>query len=166
VGFPNVNHIDTAICGCGRQKCHLGAQRQLRAVKDLTGLPAMVETPIATRIIAVGPRKLEGILRDSEGVAGLVIFAHGAGSSRLSPRNNYVAERLGERGIATLLFDLLTEEEALDRANVFDIPLLSGRMIEAVRWARGEPELSDRTIGLFGASTGAAAAVLITSSLS
>jgi dienelactone hydrolase len=120
----------------------------------------MVETPIATRIIAVGPRKLEAILRDSEGVAGLVIFAHGAGSSRLSPRNNYVAERLGERGIATLLFDLLTEEEALDRANVFDIPLLSGRMIEAVRWARGEPELSDRTIGLFGASTGAAAALV------
>jgi dienelactone hydrolase len=120
----------------------------------------MVETSLATRIIAVGPGRLEGILRDPEGAAGLVIFAHGAGSSRLSPRNNYVAERLGARGIATLLFDLLTEGEALDRANVFDIPLLSGRMIEAIRWARGEPELSGRTIGLFGASTGAAAALV------
>jgi len=120
----------------------------------------MVETSTEKRIVAVGPRKLEGILRDSEGAAGLVIFAHGAGSSRLSTRNNYVAERLGKRGITTLLFDLLTEEEALDRANVFDIPLLSGRMIEAVRWARDEPELSERTIGLFGASTGAAAALV------
>jgi dienelactone hydrolase len=120
----------------------------------------MVKTSLETRIIAVGPRKLEGILRDPEGASGLVIFAHGAGSSRLSPRNNYVAGRLGQRGIATLLFDLLTEEEALDRANVFDIPLLSGRMIEAIRWARGEPGLSGRTIGLFGASTGAAAALV------
>lgn len=120
----------------------------------------MVKTSLETRIIAVGPRKLEGILRDPEGAVGLVIFAHGAGSSRLSPRNNYVADRLGQRGIATLLFDLLTEEEALDRANVFDIPLLSGRMIEAIRWVRGEPELSGRTIGLFGASTGAAAALV------
>jgi dienelactone hydrolase len=90
----------------------------------------------------------------------LVIFAHGAGSSRLSPRNNYVAERLGARRIATLLFDLLTEGEALDRANVFDIPLLSGRMIDAVRWARGEPGSSGQAIGLFGASTGAAAALV------
>jgi len=120
----------------------------------------MSGTSIATRIIAVGPRKLEGILRDADDAASLVIFAHGAGSSRLSPRNNYVAARLGERGIATLLFDLLTEDEALDRANVFDIPLLSGRMVEAVRWARGEPGLSERSIGLFGASTGAAAALV------
>ena len=120
----------------------------------------MVETSTEKRIVAVGPMKLEGILRDPEGAAGLVIFAHGAGSSRLSPRNNYVADRLGARGIATLLFDLLTEGEARDRANVFDIPLLSGRMVEAVRWARDQPEMSGRTIGLFGASTGAAAALV------
>ncbi len=120
----------------------------------------MAETSAETRVVAVGPKRLEGILRDPEGAIGLVIFAHGAGSSRLSPRNNYVAERLRARGIATLLFDLLTEGEALDRANVFDIPLLSGRMIDAVRWARGEPELSGLSIGLFGASTGAAAALI------
>lgn len=120
----------------------------------------MAENSTETRFVAIGPMKLEGTLREPEGAIGLVIFAHGAGSSRLSPRNNYVADRLGERGIATLLFDLLTEEEALDRANVFDIPLLGGRMVEAVRWARDEPKLSGRTIGLFGASTGAAAALV------
>ena len=120
----------------------------------------MIETSIKKRIVAVGTRKLEGILRDPEGAGRLVIFAHGAGSSRRSPRNNHVADRLFEEGFATLLFDLLTETEALERVNVFDIPLLSERMIEAVRWARGEAELSARRIGLFGASTGAAAALV------
>lgn len=115
---------------------------------------------IEKRIVSVGSRNLEGILRGVDGAIGLVIFAHGAGSSRLSPRNNHVAERLGARGIATLLFDLLTEAEAADRANVFDIPLLSERMIEAVRWARDEPHLAGLPIGLFGASTGAAAALV------
>jgi len=111
-------------------------------------------------IVAVGPRGLEGILRVPRKSIGLVVFAHGAGSSRLSPRNNFVAEQLEKKGIATLLFDLLTEAEAADRNNVFDIPLLSERMIEAVGWVRGEPELSDLPIGLFGSSTGAAAALV------
>jgi dienelactone hydrolase len=120
----------------------------------------MAESSTAKRIVTVGPKQLEGILRRPRSSSGLVIFAHGAGSSRLSPRNNYVADRLAYRAIATLLFDLLTEEEAGDRANVFDIPLLSERMIDAVRWARNEPELSDLPLGLFGASTGAAAALV------
>lgn len=115
---------------------------------------------IEKRYITVGSKELEGILRVPGDVIGLVVFAHGAGSSRLSPRNNFVAERLGEKGIATLLFDLLTEEEALDRTNVFDIPLLSERMIEAIEWARAEPELSSLPVGLFGSSTGAAAALV------
>lgn len=112
------------------------------------------------RIVSVGAKRLEGILRMPPFACGLVIFAHGAGSSRLSPRNNYVAERLGARGIATLLFDLLTEDEAADRANVFDIGLLGQRVREAVRWAREAPEVSGLPIGLFGASTGAAAALV------
>lgn len=112
------------------------------------------------RIVSVGAKRLEGILRMPPTACGLVIFAHGAGSSRLSPRNNYVAERLGERGIATLLFDLLTEDEAADRANIFDIGLLGQRVREAVRWARTAPEVSGLPIGLFGASTGAAAALV------
>jgi pimeloyl-ACP methyl ester carboxylesterase len=115
---------------------------------------------MAKRIVSVGPGKLEGILRDRDGARGLVIFAHGAGSSRLSPRNNHVAEQFGARGIATLLFDLLTDAEARDRANVFDIPLLSERMIEAIGWARADPGLSRLPVGLFGASTGAAAALV------
>lgn len=112
------------------------------------------------RIVRVGPKQLEGILRLPPAPTGLVIFAHGAGSSHLSPRNNHVAEALGARGIATLLFDLLTEDEAADRANVFDIPLLSSRMVAAADWARQRPELARLPVGYFGASTGAAAALV------
>lgn len=112
------------------------------------------------RIVKIGSKALEGILRQPKGSSGLVIFAHGAGSSRLSPRNNYVAKELGMLGIATLLFDLLTEEEVIDRNNVFDIRLLSQRLTEAVEWAQVEPGLSGLPIGLFGASTGAAAALV------
>jgi putative phosphoribosyl transferase len=95
-----------------------------------------------------------------EGVAGTIIFAHGSGSSRFSPRNRYVAEQLNAAGFATLLFDLLTPEEASDRQNVFDIGLLGQRMIEAVDSVRNWPAVSYLPIGLFGASTGAAAALV------
>jgi pimeloyl-ACP methyl ester carboxylesterase len=94
----------------------------------------------------------------------LVIFAHGSGSSRLSPRNAYAAERLNARGCATLLFDLLTESEGADRRNVFDIALLAGRVTEAIAWARTAPSLATLPIGLFGASTGAAAAIVAAAS--
>jgi dienelactone hydrolase len=117
-----------------------------------------------SRGVAVGPGRRGGILRRPASPLGLVVFAHGAGSSRSSPRNNRVAERLAERGLASLLFDLLTEEEAASRANVFDIPLLGSRVVEAIRWARGEPALSGLPIGLFGASTGAAAALVAAAS--
>ena len=120
----------------------------------------MPDTAEAKRIVAVGNKRLEGILRLPADPIGLVIFAHGAGSSHLSPRNNRVAEALGQRRIATLLFDLLTLGEAADRANVFDIPLLSARMIEALDWAQDQPGLSALPIGLFGSSTGAAAALV------
>jgi dienelactone hydrolase len=112
------------------------------------------------QIVSVGGKGLEGVLRLPPGALGLVVFAHGAGSSHRSVRNNFVAEELGKRAIATLLFDLLTEEETLDRANVFDIALLSTRMIEAIEWVRGNPDIPDLPIGLFGASTGAAAALV------
>ncbi|WP_413717566.1 dienelactone hydrolase family protein [Silicimonas sp. MF1-12-2] len=90
----------------------------------------------------------------------LIVFAHGSGSSRLSPRNRAVAEALAEQGFATLLFDLLTEAEARDRANVFDIPLLAERVGAAIRWVRASPNLGALALGLFGASTGAAAALV------
>ena len=90
----------------------------------------------------------------------LVVFAHGSGSSRRSPRNVAVAERLRRDGLATLLFDLLTDHEAQDRRLVFDIDLLARRLAAAVERASAEPDLDGMPIGLFGASTGAAAALV------
>jgi putative phosphoribosyl transferase len=112
------------------------------------------------RLVTIGPMQLEGILTVPEPVSGLVIFAHGSGSSRLSPRNTYVAEQLQQRFIATLLFDLLTEEEANDRRNVFHVPLLADRLEEAVSWTFCDPDTAGLPIGLFGASTGSAAALV------
>jgi len=89
-----------------------------------------------------------------------VVFAHGSGSSRRSPRNVAVAERLRRDGLATLLFDLLTDHEAQDRRLVFDIDLLARRLAAAVERASAEPDLDGMPIGLFGASTGAAAALV------
>lgn len=119
---------------------------------------SVVSASADKRTVRVGALGLEGILGVPEGAVGLVVFAHGSGSSRLSPRNTYVAERLQEVGLGTLLFDLLTEREADNRANVFDIPLLAERVEEAVRWAR--QELEPLQIGVFGSSTGAAAALI------
>ncbi len=90
---------------------------------------------------------------------GTVIFVHGSGSSRHSPRNRYVAGVLGDAGLATLLCDLLTPDEELDRDRVFDIPLLTDRLEEVTRWVRAQPELTGTRVGYFGASTGAGAAL-------
>jgi len=120
---------------------------------------------ITPKKIELGEHKLGGILAAPEAAKGLVIFAHGSGSSRFSPRNTFVAETLQQRGFATLLFDLLTEREALDRRNVFDISLLGERVAEAVAWANGQDETKDFPIGLFGASTGAAAALVAAADL-
>jgi pimeloyl-ACP methyl ester carboxylesterase len=90
---------------------------------------------------------------------GLVVFAHGSGSGRFSPRNAYAAHALQERGFATLLFDLLTPGESADRRNVFDIDLLARRVSEAIDWARADGRTRTLSIGLFGASTGAGAAL-------
>lgn len=97
-----------------------------------------------------------GVPRDPVGV---VVFAHGSGSSRRSPRNRFVAEALERRGIATVLADLLTEPEAESRANVFDVELLAGRLREVARWGLGEVG-GGLPLGYFGASTGAAAALI------
>lgn len=91
---------------------------------------------------------------------GLVLFAHGTGSSRFSPRNRYVAGVLRRQGCATLLFDLLTERESAVRATVFDVELLAARLGRAADWARSQPELATLKLGYFGASTGAAAALV------
>ena len=103
---------------------------------------------------------LPGLLDLPSNATGIVIFAHGSGSSHMSPRNRTVARALNQSGIATLLFDLLMPEEEFDRANVFDIPLLAGRLVVATRWVRDQPELASLAIGYFGASTGAGAALM------
>ncbi|HXY57147.1 MAG TPA: dienelactone hydrolase family protein [Methylocystis sp.] len=110
--------------------------------------------------VAIGARELEGILNLPQAPMGLIVFAHGSGSSRFSPRNNFVAERLVGCGFATLLLDLLTDEEARDRRNVFDIELLGARVDDAMAWAAQASDFRDLPIGLFGASTGAAAALV------
>ncbi|MEF3366178.1 alpha/beta family hydrolase [Methylocystis sp. 9N] len=119
----------------------------------------MTTNAIMASDVAIGPLGLEGALYRPQRPKGLIIFAHGSGSSRFSPRNKYVAARLVDGGFACLLFDLLTAQEAEDRRNVFDIPLLGARVKEAIDWA-GESELRSLQIGLFGASTGAAAALV------
>ena len=103
---------------------------------------------------------LEAVLGVPADAQGLVIFAHGSGSGRLSPRNNYVAARLREAGIATLLLDLLTPREELDRSNVFDIALLAQRLRSAVEWAASQPAIAALQPCYFGASTGAGAALM------
>jgi len=120
---------------------------------------------IEQREVRIAPLGLLGALRIPTSAHSLVLFAHGSGSSRLSPRNMMVAEALNTRGIATLLFDLLTPAEERDRANVFDIPLLAERLVAAVRWIDHEQELAKLPLGLFGASTGAAAALVAAAEL-
>jgi putative phosphoribosyl transferase len=109
--------------------------------------------------VRIEPDGLNGLLGVPEDAEGIVIFAHGSGSGRLSPRNNYVAAALRRRRLATLLLDLLTAVEERDRRNVFDIDLLASRLALATRWIAGRSETADLRLGYFGASTGAAAAL-------
>ena len=102
----------------------------------------------------------QGLLGLPTGSVGIVLFAHGSGSSRLSPRNRFVAEALQRAGLATLLFDLLTEDQAAHRANVFDIALLPERLDQAASWVGDSTAVQSLPLGFFGASTGAAAALV------
>lgn len=109
--------------------------------------------------IILGEVALDGILGIPPDPKGIVIFAHGSGSGRLSPRNNFVARHLQQNGLATLLLDLLTPDEAEDRRNVFDIDLLADRVLLTKAWLEQEPRTKKMGIGYFGASTGAGAAL-------
>jgi putative phosphoribosyl transferase len=125
----------------------------------VTDAAAPDTSPVAREVsIQNGEITLAGDLTVPAGAHGTVVFAHGSGSSRLSPRNRLVARRLNVARLATLLFDLLTEEESQDRWNVFHIPLLGARLLAADRWLRVQP-VGGLPIGYFGASTGAAAAL-------
>lgn len=109
--------------------------------------------------VATNGVRLGGHLTLPPQAIGVVIFAHGSGSSRHSPRNQFVARQLNASGLGTLLFDLLTPHEALDRAKVFDVELLADRLGTVARWLREQPECAGLGVGYFGASTGAAAAL-------
>ncbi|ATD70341.1 alpha/beta hydrolase [Gordonia amicalis] len=109
--------------------------------------------------VEAGPVKVAGHLTVPENAKGVVVFAHGSGSSRFSSRNIYVADVLNAAGIATLLFDLLTPEEELTRANVFDIDLLARRLVDVTTWLAARTDVGSLPVGYFGASTGAGAAL-------
>jgi putative phosphoribosyl transferase len=138
--------------------CRDHAEGKTEEVRFMTAKGNVVE-------VLIEPRELEGTLRlpQAQPPTGLIIFAHGSGSSRFSTRNIFVAKELVSHGFATLLFDLLTLEEAQDRRNVFDIPLLSSRVGETIDWAKRSGLVGGVQIGLFGASTGAAAALVAAS---
>ena len=129
-----------------------GAGRGHPAGSDARGRSVRVEIP-------VGGVGLEGFLEVPPGATGVVLFAHGSGSSRHSPRNQATARSLRSHGFGTLLFDLLTPAESADRRNVFDIELLAGRLLAATRWLRSSRGHRPPAIGYFGASTGGGAAL-------
>ncbi|WP_254545199.1 dienelactone hydrolase family protein [Halomarina pelagica] len=118
----------------------------------MTGNDSLVAIP-------VDGVELEGELVVPPDASGLVVFSHGSGSSRKSPRNNFVAETLRERGLGTLLFDLLTEEEDRVYENRFDVPLLTDRLVAVTEWLDGREGTADLRYGYFGSSTGAASAL-------
>ena len=110
--------------------------------------------------VPAGGRVLRGVLSLPPGAGAVVVFAHGSGSGRHSPRNQFVARVLAEAGLGTLLLDLLGEEESEDRRKVFDIGLLADRLQAAADWLAGQPETRGLRLGYFGASTGGGAALL------
>ncbi len=119
--------------------------------------------------IPVGDVEVEGNLFLPSNAGSLVVFAHGSGSSRFSPRNRYVAKEFNKAGLGTLLFDLLTEseevEDALTTEYRFNIPLLATRLVGVTKWLRNDPETQNLRLGYFGASTGAAAALIAAAKL-
>ncbi len=129
--------------------------------------PASGRVPLEARTLPIPLVSVDlvGDLVVPEDPIGLVAFAHGSGSSRSSPRNRAVAQTLNRARLATLLFDLLTLDEEADRTLVFDIELLARRLVEATRWLRRQPPVRELRIGYFGASTGAAAALLAAAEL-
>ncbi|WP_028056269.1 dienelactone hydrolase family protein [Sphingobium bisphenolivorans] len=123
----------------------------------------MTQQLVNRQDVPIGRHHLRGFLDVPENATGLVIFAHGSGSGRYSPRNQYVAAGLHRSRLATLLVDLLTPQEEMDRRNVFDVRLLARRLREAADWADTVEPLAKLPLGYFGASTGAAAAIIAAS---
>lgn len=171
-------HVDEVVCVFAPSDFRAVGQfyDDFSSTSDAEVVQALASTSDGSARAAVGPGDVSGVEHHDveifdgavalggrfsvpDPVLGVVVFAHGSGSSRHSPRNRAVAEALQRAGMATLLFDLLTEEEASRRSNVFDIDLLTRRVLCGVRWVASQPATSGAPIGCFGASTGAAAAL-------
>jgi dienelactone hydrolase len=153
--FPQTT--DEEVVGCLRRAAELAPPPT--PAPGAPGGPVRDEDLDRDVEVAAGAVRLGGHLTLPRDAPGVVVFAHGSGSSRHSPRNRYVAAMLQRAGLGTLLFDLLTDDEERDRANVFDIVLLARRLGEATAWLRAVPEVGGLAVGYFGASTGAAAAL-------
>ena len=145
---------DDEVVACLQRAATPGPAAEASAVA--AGDPPASADEVEVRAGAAG---LAGQLTVPDRASGIVVFAHGSGSSRHSPRNRYVAAVLNQAGLGTLLFDLLTPAEEVDRANVFDIALLARRLAGVTGWLRTQPGAAGLPIGYFGASTGAAAAL-------
>jgi putative phosphoribosyl transferase len=151
-----------------RQFAQLDDEVVMRRLEE-SSAGTLSTAPLTERIdrseihISAGPVMLPAILSVPTHTVGIVIFAHGSGSGRLSPRNGTVAQMLNESGLATLLADLLTDDEARDRRKVFDIGLLAGRVLDCATCVDRNPITAHLPLGLFGASTGAGAALLAAS---
>lgn len=132
-----------------------------RPAIDTQGVTQFKDPPVRDEeiLVPVGQVSVAGHLTIPQHPTGVVVFAHGSGSSRHSPRNQYVARVLNDAGLGTVLFDLLTPQEERDRANVFDIALLASRLVDITVWLAGQPETAPLPVGYFGASTGAGAAL-------
>jgi len=153
--FPQVSDEEVLAC------LERAAARPSPAQAGSGHAAGAADPPARSKDVAprAGTVQLAGYLTVPDGAPGIVVFVHGSGSSRHSPRNRHVAGVLNDAGLGTLLFDLLTPEEELDRANVFDIGLLAARLVEVTRWLRAQPGGAHAAVGYFGASTGAAAAL-------
>jgi putative phosphoribosyl transferase len=149
----------TTLTAIGEFYQDFGQTSDEEVVSLLRRADADADEPRDVTVVA-GTAALAGRLRMPAGATGIVVFAHGSGSSRHSPRNRYVADILAEAGLGTLLFDLLGPDE-LDRGYVFDIDLLSRRLSDAIDWLAAQPDTAGHAVGLFGASTGAAAALRV-----
>ncbi|HEY6788734.1 MAG TPA: phosphoribosyltransferase family protein [Trebonia sp.] len=163
--FPQVPDADVIACLRRAAPAQVTAHAPAPRVAGDADLPAPGETapgetaPGEEVTPEAGTIRLAGWLTVPQDASEIVVFAHGSGSSRHSLRNQYVASVLNDAGLGTLLFDLLTPEEELNRANVFNVGLLAGRLAGVVSWLRAQPRAATAAIGYFGASTGAAAAL-------
>jgi putative phosphoribosyl transferase len=148
---------DEEVTRCLEQRTHPASP----AVVAGGAPPAAADPPVRDEdvVVEAGGVRVHGHLTVPVDAPEVVVFAHGSGSSRHSARNRFVAGVLHEAGLGTLLFDLLTAEEELDRANVFDVELLGTRLVEVTRWLHEQPKLGGMPVAYFGASTGAAAAL-------